>query len=216
MPFDLNSFEHYEFNFDDLLAPLIQYRNDDFFIHYIQSWSRIFHEFESRIPTELSSFLGSHNDISKVMHEYFQYEQSFSENNSHYIFHFDIEHIKHTVSNQNKQIMSTHKFLALIDKNPIDKQCFSLHPVVIVPYITETANYIVVDGNHGLATALKYKFPFIRYVLYRPNLNDFIFSIDWAFYNFYNDINNGRTITGSNETILQDKNFIKQLHSLIV
>ena len=92
---------------------------------------------------------------------------------------------------------------------------FSLKPIVMCPFISIHSNNIIIDGNHSLMTALKYKFPLVRYIYYTPQINDFVFSIEWAMYVFFNEINSQNPNGINKSTILNDGNFKNQLSNLM-
>lgn len=215
MLFDLYSKNSYSFPFElffNQFEPLsISYPKA---YNYINRWREIFIKLETKTLKEYQYFNSIQKGNTKP-YEYFQYSLDFPQFSSKFIFHFDIEKIKNNAKSIRKKHMFTKKISNSVcyDKTATDK--FSLNTIIVCPFYHHSSNLLVIDGNHSLLSAIKYKIPFVRYIYYFPHSSDFVFSIEWAMYLFINEFASNTVFDESATLVLDDDFFVKQLKELM-
>lgn len=182
--------------------------------NYINRWRDIFIKLEAKTLKEYQDFNSIQKDNNKS-YEYFQYSLDFPQFSSKFIFHFDIEKIKNNVKYIRKKYIFTKRIANSVCYDKTANDLFSLNTIIVCPFYHHSKRLLVIDGNHSLSSAIKYKKPFVRYVHYFPHSSDFIFSIEWAMYLFINEFGSNTMFDDSATLVLDDDFFIKQLNKLM-
>lgn len=195
MPINIKTGERYNFDFKKLIDFPKKYYNSKQFSRYLSDWQALLYRFDNMAEDEYNFFVDKCKKDIMSAPEIFQFIQAYTGDQNPYIFHFNIDNIISEIKNlrlKGKWI-SVKKLsqMATYDKS-IDLNTYNIkrHPIIICSLCQPKSGYLVIDGNTRLNYHLVHHKWFIKYIYYDIKIrSDFLFSIDWAIYNFVNETN---------------------------
>ena len=200
MPVDFNTGERYKFDFKKLISPSMVLYHTNEYNKYLNEWINLLIALDNSSMDEYNHFvLYCGLDMNKAP-EFFQYKQAYVTNEPPYIYNFNIDRIIYNSKESETQInyALVSKLVNRIVYNSqiiLDGRKVKKEPIILCELYMPKYHYLVIDGNTRLNYWLKHHKIIAEYVIYSPTKqNEFLSSVDWAMYNFINEIH----------TILQD------------
>ncbi len=208
MPIDFYKETVLDFPFAKLVEWTAAHMKNAAIESYLNKWLKILEYTQQFQDTDHSLFRSKHNTNEKF--ECFVFTQSFPEVQTDYKFHFDIEGVISRCKGKVLQIQTVTACEYFKYSRDEAHQIPHNEPIIVIPFESVEAHFLVIDGNKRLTTHKKHHIPFISYRLYTPvSRKDFGYAIDWAFFWFFYDVN-----THFSHQILSTNWFQEQLELL--
>lgn len=194
MPVDVFKGEYYKFDFDKLTAMPKKVYKSDRFNKYLNDWNTLLCRLDNISPQEYNLFVDTFNRKSYCP-EYYQFTQKYIEGHNPYIFNFFIEYILSNIKRLGLKkryigVKKLSKIASLDDTIALDDRTVKTDPIVICPFILPNTKFVIIDGNTRMNYYLENNKLFTSHIVYNiTGKNDFLLSVDWAMYNFVNEIN---------------------------
>lgn len=194
MPIRADSGTEYSFDFGKFIDPLNDVYCSNSFTQYLEDWKSLLYKLNREAWKEYAFFESRFSPDGNSPEVYqFVHESGNGENS--YVYNFNIEDILLRISEE-----KPHKSLGLtwlISKTAsydssiiLDDRGVKSDPIVLCKFLLPNAFFLVVDGNTRLNYCIENHKLFIKYYLYEiKHKEDFLFSVDWAMYNFVNEVN---------------------------
>lgn len=194
MPICADSGTEYPFNFEQIIDPLKDVYCSTNFTQYLEEWRLLLYKLNRESQREYTLFESRFSPDGKSP-EIYQFVQEIENGEPEYFYHFNIENILLKINEESlrKSLGLTwyvSKIASYDSSIILDDRGVKHEPIVLCKFLTSNAKFIVIDGNTRLNHYIKNHKFLIRYYIYEINhKEDFLFSIDWAMYNFVNEVN---------------------------
>ncbi len=194
MPIRVDSGSVYSFHFERFFEPLTDVYCSTSFTQYLDDWVSLLYKLNREAPKECAIF-ESRFTPDGCSPEVYQFIHEFGNGENPYIYHFNIENILLKIS-EDKPCESVgltwliSKTVSYDSSIILDDRGVKPNPIVLCKFLLQNTMFLVIDGNTRLNYCIKNHKRFIKYYLYEiRHKEDFLFSVDWAMYNFVNEVN---------------------------
>ena len=194
MPIRADIGTEYSFNFGRFIDPLNNVYCSASFTQYLEAWKSLLYKLNQEAQKEYNFFESrfSPDGSSPEVYQFF-HESGNGENP--YVYHFNIENILLRINQEKlRKFWGLTRFISKIASYDssivLDDRGVKPNPIVLCEFLLPNAFFLVIDGNTRLNYCIENHKRFIRYYCYKvKHKEDFLFSVDWAMYNFVNEVN---------------------------
>ncbi len=194
MPILADSGMEYFFDFEQVIESLIDFYYSASYTKYLEDWKALLYKLNRTAQAEFALFESKCTPDGKSP-EMYQFLHEYGDDANTYAYHFNIENILSNISeNEPHKSLAPTKLIANIanyDSSIIlDDRGVKPDPIVLCEFWLPNSKFLVIDGNTRLAYHLATHKWFVEYYTYEiTHKEDFLFSVDWAMFNFVKEVN---------------------------